>query len=72
MDFAFKFKCLINKCENGACRNKKIPVEELIEQLKTDGVEISVEEAIQILEFLYFIANLAMDENFDIEILPVA
>ncbi|WP_164975718.1 hypothetical protein [Chryseobacterium sp. CH25] len=51
---------------------KKIPVEELIEQLKTDGVEISVEEAIQILEFLYFIANLAMDENFDIEILPVA
>ncbi|WP_313001904.1 hypothetical protein [Chryseobacterium gleum] len=49
----------------------KIAVEEIIEFLKTDGVDITVEEAKMVLLFLYLLADLVTREQFNFEIIPV-
>ncbi|MBV8326722.1 MULTISPECIES: hypothetical protein [Chryseobacterium] len=45
--------------------------EETIELLKTDGVYVTVEEAKNILVFLYLIAGLVTSEKFNFEIILV-
>ncbi|MEF9478806.1 hypothetical protein OWR28_14780 [Chryseobacterium sp. 1B4] len=50
---------------------RKMTTEETIELLKTDGVDITVEEAKMVLVFLYLIAGLVTSEKFNFEIIPV-
>ncbi|MDR6525396.1 hypothetical protein J2787_000766 [Chryseobacterium rhizosphaerae] len=45
--------------------------EETIELLKTDGVDITLEEAKMILVFLYLIGGLVTSEKFNFEIILV-
>lgn len=49
----------------------KMTAEEIIEILKTDGVDITVEEANMVLVFLYLIADLVTREKFNFEIILV-
>ncbi|MCD9615979.1 hypothetical protein [Chryseobacterium gleum] len=49
----------------------KIAVEDIIQLLKTDDVDITVEEAKMVLLFLYLLADLVTREQFNFEIMPV-
>ncbi|WP_278352954.1 hypothetical protein [Chryseobacterium gleum] len=49
----------------------KIAVDDIIELLKTDDVDITVEEAKMVLLFLYLLADLVTREQFNFEIMPV-
>ena len=67
--FNFMFQ---NKNENmERVQISKMTAEEIIEILKADGVDITVEKAKMVLAFLYLLAGLVTIEKFNFEIIPV-
>ncbi|SEM68090.1 hypothetical protein SAMN05421856_105247 [Chryseobacterium taichungense] len=46
---------------------KKIPIEEVIEYFRSEGMELSKEEAELIMEFLYNLTLMVIKKYFDID-----
>lgn len=46
----------------GQLKNKSVTTKDTIKSLRSDGIEISENEAEKILEFLYFLAKLTVNQ----------
>jgi hypothetical protein len=53
---------IIRRCAMGISVAERMPLEKAVELLKEDGIEVTGEQAIVILAFLYEIAEIAVEQ----------